>query len=367
MKRTVLFFSTSSGPGGAERVVSKLASSLDSHSFRPVVCLFRPGWLKEQCEQSSIPTYVIPNKGIFDFSWIKQFLWLLREERVAIIHAHEFDAIVHGTIAGCFARIPVVATIHGKHYFWEKPSRRMAYRLVSYYARVVAVSEDLQQFILNRVGISPGRISTVYNGVDISPDQIDITRCKRELGIDPDEQVVGSVGSLYPVKGHKYLLQAIPAILERIPCTTFLIIGRGELEGHLKDEVARLGLDHKVRFLGLRHDIQELLALMDVFVLPSLSEGLSIALLEAMAARRPVVATSVGGNPELVVDGETGYLVPAQEGALLASGILRLLSDVHLARRFGENGKRRVERYFSMTAMVNGYQDLYSRCLDINL
>ena len=366
MKRTVLFFSTSSGPGGAERVVSNLAAALDPDSFRPLVCLFRPGWLKEQCEYAGIPTYVIPNKGVLDFSWIRRFLRLLKEERVAIIHAHEFDAIVHGTMAACFARTPVVATIHGKHYFWEKRSRRLAYQLVSRYAKMVVVSEDLKGFVIKRAGIPKERLTVIYNGIAHQPavKSPDLQQCRDELGLNEDDQVVGTVGSLYPVKGHKYLLEAVPCIIKKCPQVKFLIIGRGDQETVLTEQVKRLGIGNYVRFLGLRQDIPRLLSVMNVFVLPSLSEGLSIAALEAMASGRPIVATRVGGNPELVIEGETGLLVPSEDSHALGIEIVRILNDRALAGKLGENALRRAQERFDIKIMAHNYQELYRSCLE---
>lgn len=144
-----------------------------------------------------------------------------------------------------------------------------------------------------------------------------------------------------------------------------LIVGRGELEASLKAEVKRLGQEQRVRFLGLRQDVPQLLALLDVFVMPSLSEGLSIALLEAMVARKPVVVTNVGGNPEIVRDKETGFLVPPQDSIGLAQGLLSLLSDAEQARQFGEAGRHRVETKFSLSMMVNSYQALYEQYLPV--
>lgn len=255
----------------------------------------------------------------------------------------------------------MVATIHGKHYFWEKGRRRWAYRWVSRYAHMVAVSEDLKRFVLDQTGIPADRVQVIYNGVDEASkaDPAGIAQYKRDLGLSDDEMVVGVVGNLYPVKGQTYLLDAVPQVLETCPKTTFLLIGRGELEVPLKTKVKTLGIEEKVRFLGLRHDVPKLLAIMDVFAMPSLSEGLSIALLEAMAAGKPVVVTHVGGNPELVVEGETGYLVPAGDAPSLAQAILALLGDPSRAARFGVRAKQLVEERFTLGLMADKYCTLY--------
>jgi glycosyltransferase involved in cell wall biosynthesis len=364
--KRILFLSSSSGPGGAERVLSKLAASVDRERYSPIVGLFRPGWLRDECDRHGVPTRILPSPGNLDIAWVRTCLRLLRQERVALIHSHEFDANVHGALAAWIAGIPQIATIHGKHYYWERARRRFAYRCVSRWAKMVTVSEDLRSFVSTNVGIPAHRLQTLYNGIEILPDVEDaaVEQLRNELGINPEDQVIGSVGSLYPVKGHQFLVDALPAVFRARPRTVVVIVGRGELDVALKDQVKRLGLEGKVHFLGLRQDIPRLLALMDVFVMPSLSEGLSIALLEAMAARKPVVTTRVGGNPEIVVDGETGYLVPVEDSHSLASAIFHMLTNPDQAIRFGENGRRRVEERFSLATMAEGYQKLYAAAIE---
>lgn len=364
--KTILFLSTSSGPGGAERVISNLAASLDPERYRALLCLFRPGWLQERSESRGIRTVVLPTKGMADGRWAFQFWRLLRQEQVDIIHSHEFDANVQGAFVANLAGIPLVATIHGKNYYWEKLRRRMAYRWVSRKAAMVTVSQDLKQFIVETVGVSPARVKVLYNGVDVLPhcNSVDVDDCKKELCLPENHQIVGVVGNLYPVKGHQYLIEGIPSILAKCPNTSFVFAGRGELDAELKAQVHRLGVEKNVLFLGLRQDIPRILAMIDVFVLPSLSEGLSMAILEAMISGKPVVATQVGGNPELVLNGETGALVPPRDSQALASSVVNLLADRRQAAEFAEKGKRRAEGQFSLRTMVCAYQSLYEECLN---
>lgn len=363
--RTILYLSTSSGPGGAERVISNLACSLDPDRYRTILCLFRPGWIQEHTESRGVRTHIIPTHGMTDWRWALQFKQLLRQEQVDLIHGHEFDANVQGTFVAALSGIPLVATVHGKNYFWEKLRRRLAYRWVSRRATMVAVSENLKQFIVEKVGVDQDRIKVVYNGVAALPrcEKADADACRKELGLPKNSQVVGVVGNLYSVKGHQYLIEGIPAVLQKCPNTSFVFAGRGELEAQLKEQVHRLGLDKRVHFLGLRQDISRILALLDVFVLPSLSEGLSMAILEAMIAGKPVVATQVGGNPELVLDGETGFLIPPRDSQALASSLVMLLTNKLQAVQFGERGKRRAQGQFSLETMVQTYQTLYDECL----
>jgi len=360
-KVSVLYLSSSSGPGGAEQMLCSLAASLDRTRFRPIVALFRPGWLKEQCESLGIETYIFPSGGIFQSEWIKACVHLVRRENVTIIHAHEFDANVQGTLAAFLARTPIIATIHGKHYYWTALRRRIAYRFISRYATMVAVSHDLKEFIAQKLGIVRDRIKVVHNGVSPLPpiSHEDANSFRTKLGIPPCDQVVGVVGSLYSVKGHRFLFEAVPCVLQRFPDTTFLIIGRGELEVALKEQVERLGVGKKVMFLGLRHDVPQLLAAMDIFALPSLSEGLSMAILEAMMAGKPVIATRVGGNPELIEEGRTGLLVESESSQALVKALEILLCNRDVARQMGIAGREKAQSEFGVDGMVRQYAALY--------
>jgi glycosyltransferase involved in cell wall biosynthesis len=358
---TILHLSSTSGLGGAEMIVKRLASSLDARRFRSVVCLFSPGWLYDASTNQGIPTSVVRINGAFDLRWARAFAALVKRERVSVIHAHEFTANTYGSLMGQILGVPVVATVHGKNYFAEQAKRRMAYRYVSRVSRMVAVSTDLKQFIVRRAGVSENRVDVIYNGVDLAdpPPKEQLDAIRKDLNLDGYDHVIGAVGSLYPVKGHVHLIEALPEILRVFPRTLLLLVGQGDLEQELKAEVARRDLGAHVRFLGFRTDVPALLSLLDVFVLPSLSEGLSMALLEAMAAGKPVVATKVGGNAELVIDGDTGFLIDAESPQSLSAKVVQVLRDKARATSMGERGRRRVHDKFSFHAMVDRYQSCY--------
>jgi glycosyltransferase involved in cell wall biosynthesis len=290
--KTIVQLSSSTIPGGAEMVVSRLASSLDPRRFRPIVCLFSSGWLEDRCVSQGIDTRILPILGMVDWKWGKEFFRFLKTEHIDLVHAHEFTANTYGVLLARLAGIPVIATVHGKSYYVDQLKRRLAYRVASRMATMVTVSEDLKQFVASRLNISSTRLRVIYNGVPelelVAPSETE--KLKHEMDIPANHKVVGVIGSFYPVKGHTYLLQAIPDIVARVGNVTFLLAGRGELESSLKREATELGVDQYVRFLGFRNDVPRLLALMDLFVLPSLSEGLSIAILEAMSTGRSVVA-----------------------------------------------------------------------------
>jgi glycosyltransferase involved in cell wall biosynthesis len=367
-KTTVLHLSTSSGPGGAERMISVLTAALNRGQFRIIVVLFRPGWLQAECEAGGVQTCVMPLGGLFNLQWFRTCLRLLRREQVALIHAHEFSAILCGWIVATLAGLPFVATVHGKNYFWEKLRRRVTYRLVSRHGTLVVVSQDLKRFVCDKVGVAGNRVEVIYNGV--APAQMvtdeEVQKCKAELEVSGSYPMLGVVGSLYPVKGHRFLLEAMQEIIRQWPKAQLLVIGRGELEVSLKEQVEQLAIGANVHFLGMRQDVPRLLSLLDVCILPSLSEGLSLALLEAMASGKPVVATRVGGNPELIDHGRTGFLVQPEDARDLAANLLKLLNDPETMQQFGRQAEERVRQHFSMKQMVDRYRGLYIWSLSVD-
>lgn len=346
-------------------LVSSIASGLDRNRFESMIGLFAPGWLKDRCEKLGLPTAVLPMRSQWDLAWIRRCCTLVRQQQVALIHAHEFRANVFGTIVAKLCGIPLVGTVHGKNYYPDHVKRRVAYRWVSKAARMVAVSEDLRRFLSNQVGVRGDRIVRIYNGVDMPPRRSSgqVARFRSDLGIDPSEFALGIVGSLYPVKGHTYLLQAVRSVLKVHPKTKLLVVGQGDLEVCLKRQAVELGIDHAVSFLGLRNDVPNVLAALDLFVLPSLSEGLSVALLEAMSAAVPVIASRVGGNPEIVQDGLTGLLVTPKAVSELTGHILEMINERERSKLFGERGRERVANVFTTAQMLHHYQELYEECL----
>jgi glycosyltransferase involved in cell wall biosynthesis len=217
-------------------------------------------------------------------------------------------------------------------------------------------------------GIRADKIVTIWNGIDVAKyDPPDAPRrraaIRRELGIDDACQVVTTVGRLAPQKGHEHLIAAVPAILARAPQAHFLILGEGPLDEALAAQARATGLDESVHFLGVRDDVRDVLLGSDLFVLPSLWEGLPNVVLEAMAAGLAVVATSVDGTPELVFDGDTGVLVPPGEPEALAAAVMALLADPSRAAQLGAAGRRRAVAHFSHQRNTQAYVDLYTRIL----
>ena len=231
--------------------------------------------------------------------------------------------------------------------------------------RVICVSEAVRRTVLEREKIDAARTRVIRNGLcPVAGDSDADASARKELGIGDGQPVVGMVANFNrAVKGVSYFIDAVPAILREVPTARFLLVGRGKEEASLRDQAKRLGVDAAVIFAGFRQDIGRFYRAMDLSVLTSLSEGLSITLLESMSFGLPVVATMVGGNPEVVIDGRTGYLVPARDPAAVVERIVRLLKDRTLRLRMGAEGKRRVEEDFRLQDVARRYLGVYQELL----
>ena len=362
MATTVLHAIETGGPGGAEQMMVHVADGLGA-AYHSEVALIRDSWLGTALRRRGIPVTMVRSGSEGTFATLRNLVRLIRQRRVTILHTHEFFMNTVGLAASWLTGIPLVATVHGKNYYSERFRRRLAYRLVGKFAgQMVAVSDDVRDFLGQQVGIPKRRIRVVSNGVPVDEKSSDerLETLRESLGLNGHIRVIGTVGSLYPVKGHKFLIDAAVHVIRRCPDVTFLIVGRGRLREELETQARSLGVDPYIRFLGHRDDVRDLLGLFDVFVLPSLSEGMPLALLEAMAAGVPAVATRVGGVGEAIEDGKTGLLVPPGDSHLLTESIMKLLQDRTLARKMGESAQDVVVRRFSLTGMVQTYQEIYA-------
>jgi glycosyltransferase involved in cell wall biosynthesis len=281
--------------------------------------------------------------------------------RYDLVHTHTLAAAnVLARLAARIARVPVVSHLHIENHF-RRPTEPLLRRLdnatARLCARLVAVSEDTRR-AYERQGYPLGRIEVVYNGVETHTTRNG--RLRSELGVPPEAPLVAELGRLCDVKGQRELIRS----LEHLPGVRVLLIGTdlergGAFQAALEREADGLGVRERVVFAGHRDDARALLAEADLVALPSWTEGFPLAALEAMAAGRPVVATAVGGTPEVVVDGETGVLVPPRDHEALAAAIGRLVADPELRGRLGEAGRRRVEERFSLEAMTRRMLAIY--------
>ncbi len=352
----------SSGPGGAERVVVQLADSLRAAGDEPVLFTMRPGWMTEAAAARGLRVEVAPQAEGLDPLWVPRFARRLQILGVQLLHTHEFAMNVYGGSAARVAGVPSLATIHGHAWSTERWHRRMAYRLLRRFdMRLATVSYELRRFLAGRFGLAESAIEMVHNGIRVPPkppadDPAQRAAARAEAGLPTDGALLLAVGNLYAVKDHATLVRA----LARLPDARLAVAGRGEQEAALRALAAELGVASRVHLLGLRDDVDRLLAAADLFVHPSRAEGLPMAILEAMAAGRPVVASGVGGIGEAVVEGETGLLLPPGESERWAAALATLLRDAAARARLGAAGHARALAAFSETAMTHRYREIYA-------
>jgi glycosyltransferase involved in cell wall biosynthesis len=290
----------------------------------------------------------------------------LSASRVDVFHAHAGIGWEghEGVRAARAAGVPVVVrTEHLPQVITDPDERDEYWSLIPSVDRFVCVSEDARPGFL-RAGVPPAKLVVVRNGIRHRAPRRGRAAVRAGLGLGARDRVVLTVGRLAEQKGHRSLCRAVPAILERAPNARFLWAGDGPLEGELRALARRLGVDETVRFLGRRDDVPDLLGAADLFVLPSLFEGLPLAVLEAMAAGLPVVATRAGGTAEVVDDGVTGHLVPAGDVAALADAVADLLRHPARARVWGRAGRARFEREFHAGRMARETAEVYRGLLD---
>ncbi len=354
--------------GGGQTVLLSVARGLDRKRFAVAACSRAGGPLVDELGKSAIPHFDVPIGKASGLRTVRAVSNILRRQAIDVLHTHGGVAGLYGRWAARRAKTPIVVhTVHGIHYLhYRNPVIKRALigierRLGRTTDAVVFVSEaDLDR--ARELRLAPAdRIRLIRNGVDILPEPSPwrLEALRKELGIEPDEIVVGAVSRLHRQKGVAYLIEAAGRILERYPRARFLVAGGGPLEASLGKLVREKELGRAVRLLGERSDARELLALFDVFVLPSLWEGLPLVLIEAAGQAKPMVVTDIDGVREVVKDGATGLLVPAGDAPALAGAVLRLLEDRKLGRKLGERARAEIPPAYSRSRMIAETQALY--------
>ncbi len=352
--------------GGAQTALLRLLRELDRSRYSPTVACFYNGDspLAQQIRALDIPVIDLgmTHKWRFDAFW--RLYRLLRRERPAILHTWLFHANIPGRVLGRLAGVPIIISSErtmGMESRWRYWLNRLTAPLAD---RIVCVSQNVARFAAEAIGLPKDKLVVIPNGIPLAgftPGRN--TDLRAALGLPTEALVIGSVARLDPVKDTHTLLQAFASLVHTHPEAHLLLVGDGPERTSLEAYVVQQRLTGRVIFLGERKDVPALLQTMDIFALSSLWEGMPNVALEAQACALPVVATAVGGTPELVVDGVTGLLVPPADPAALARAISTLLRDPDLRRTMGQAGQQRVQEQFDITSTVEKTTALYETLL----
>lgn len=367
--RRILHLIETVNPGGAELMMLNLIGALDRRRYTSHVVLIKHGWLEARLREMGVPVTVLPLQRKLDWRFARAVARLARRRHFDLLHSHEFTMNGYAFLAGRLARKATVATVHGNlEYLAQKRRRQWFYWWIAGRSGpMVTVSEELKRRLSADFKLPVERLTVIHNGVALPAAEPDAARRRElrgELGLPADATLLGVIGRLHPVKGQDVLLAALPELRARFPRVHLGIVGQGLQQPFLAERVRELGLTDAVTFAGYRENIREYLGAFDLIVVPSRYEGLSLLLIEAMAAGRPIVATRVGGNPEAIADGVSGLLVPPDDPAALAAAAGRILGDPELAAGLGRAARARAEESFSIAAMLAAYDELYRRKME---
>jgi sugar transferase (PEP-CTERM/EpsH1 system associated) len=365
-KIKVLHVLDSLGVGGMERVVIEVVNHLDQSQFDQVVCcVSRPGEAARHLRDGTRCIDLGKGAGA-DYLAPVKIARIIREEAPDVIHTQSWSGVDAAMAKLMTGAVRLIHSEHGRNYpridsepLKSRVARRCLYHLAD---AVFAVSSEVRDYYCRETRFPRERMLVIPNGVDLRRiGEAGAGGAREELGIGADDFVVGTVARLAATKDTITLARAFAKLYSRQPEARLklLIVGDGEQRALIEAFVAERGLNEAAIFTGLRHDAPRLLGAMNVFALSSLSEGMPITALEAMAARLPVVATNVGALPELVEEGVAGFLVEPKDDEALADRLARLYSNPELAKRFGAAARRKVEREYSLELMLRRYADLY--------
>ncbi|GBD96427.1 MAG TPA: glycosyltransferase family 1 protein [Nitrospirae bacterium] len=354
---TILHTESSTGWGGQENRTLHESIGLKALGQRILILCQPSGILGEKAETRGIEVRRCRMRKSYDILAIKYILDLIKTENIDIINTHSGkDTLLAGIAGRLSARKPLI--VRTRHLALPITSR-FTYRYLSH--RIVTVSEYVRQYLIGE-GIPEKQVTAVPTCVDLTKFDPEKTKenLREDMGVERDTPLVGTVSILRRKKGHHILIDAIPLILKKVPDAVFVFAGNGPQKQNILNKIKSLGLENKVFMLGLRNDVPAILKSIDLFVLPTFQEALGTSFLEAMAMGKPVVGTNVGGVGEVIKNGLNGFLIEPDSPRAVAEAIIKLLEDKESAKKMGIEGRKMVERNFSVEKMCREMLDLYS-------
>jgi glycosyltransferase involved in cell wall biosynthesis len=366
MYKNILCTIDTTGPGGAETVFLELVKNLDRGKYNPYIIIKDKGWIYDEVLKIGLYPEIIKMEGSFNIKYLFKLIKFIRRNKIDLIHSHLLGSNVYCSIAGIFCRVPVISTFHGT--VDSNLNDRMLsikFSLINRGSKyIVFVSNHLKNYYLSFTSLCKAKSVTVYNGVNTERFLIPKTNgVRKELGFSNNDILIGSIGNIRDSKGYDILLKAASIAIKKIPKCKFIIAGEGH--GRLYHDILilkkSLGLESYVKFLGFRPDIENILSGIDLFVLPSTTEGFSISTIEAMAAGKPVIVTNSGGPREIVTHLTDGIIVEPNNPEAIAQAIKQCVDNYRLRYTLALNSRKTVLK-FSTESMIKRYSELYSTC-----
>ncbi len=362
-KWRVLQVVSSSATSGAERHIVILSRTLQKQGHQVLTVCPQDGWLPKELQSAGVHTLPVAMRGAGSLVTFLRLVRLVRRQRIDIIHTHLTRAAYYGLLLGLLTRKPVVSTVH---VFTSDPAYRWLSRLGN---PLIAVSEAVRCWLIEH-GVPASEVQTVYNATDFVSLNGSAAQASREVrhefALPPSSNLIGVFAKVSPIKGQDLLIESLPQVLRAHPNTYVLFVGSTDsaFAERTRRRARQLKVEEHVLFTGLRTDVARLMQAVDIVAMPSRSETFGMAALEAMALGKPVVATRVGGLPELVRDGETGVLVDLTTASLLHA-LNELLTRADLRAHLGENARSFSHRYYTPERMVRDIEAVYARALAV--
>lgn len=354
--------------GGVENLLLMVLRNCDREKFFPLICsLSDRGEIGKEIEELGFQVVCLNKlRHRLDWTIVKDIYQCIKQNDIRVVFSYQYHANLYARVAAHLARVPcTIASVHNVYTIDKKIHRRIINRyLAGWTDKIVAVSKAVKDDVLRYDGVPDDKVEIIYNGVDLSKFiNTEGSHIRNEFGIPLATPVIGTVGRLTLQKGQRYLLEAVSQLRDKFPRLILLVVGDGPLKNELEDYTKTIGIRKSVIFTGSRRDVPSLLAAMDIFVLPSLWEGLSISLIESMAAGKPVITTDIAPIREVVNTDKVGILVPPKDSKSLAGAIEILLRNKSLAASLGTAARERVFSTFNIQTTIRRYTDIFENIL----
>ena len=372
MKYKIIWVIDALHPGGAEQLMPTLLTNFDKEKFEMRVCVLMVksgNPISREITDQGIPVDLVQVSSLKNPINLFKLIAYFNKHQPDLIHTQLQFSDILGSIAAKIKRKPSVSTLHtlddivDEHgsSFWRKKLNWLV--LQKFCDQIITVSDKTKEHHIRAGKLSEDKIKTVYNGIQLSRfqghSQSTLAEKKRALHINPDHNIITTIAVLREAKGIQYMINALPEILDQYPNTTYLIVGEGKYGGHLQDMIASRQLENHIVMAGHRTDIPDILAISDLFVLPSLGDALPTVLIEALAAGAPIIATDVGGIPEIIRHEKNGLLVPPADAKKLADACIQLIQNKEKSKQFSVAGLKTAREQFDVKNQVRQLENIY--------